>query len=400
MAFWIASSPHNHIQNKTSALMRLVTYATIPGIFAQWYFFGWGNLIHILLATASALVAEFFILSLREKKVSTQLFDGSAILTAVLLGVSLPALAPWWVSILGAAFAIVIVKQLYGGLGHNPFNPAMAGYVMLLISFPVQMTAWQPPLTLMAIDLSALDTLAVIFTSYTTDGYSVEQLKMHIDGYTMATPLDTVKTNLTLGLTIAESMNSAVIGENFGVGWEWINAGFLLGGLFLILKKAIDWVTPLSFLFGLFVFSFIAFMFSPDSNASTMFHWLNGACMLGAFFILTDPVSGATSTKGRIIFAMLAAFLVFIIRKYGGYPEAMAFAVLLCNMCAPLIDQYTRPRTYGHNTVSENPILKSTVTETTAPEVTTPNNPISNSDLQESDLSTNNKSEYKTQGNK
>lgn len=378
MAFWIASSPHNHIKNKTSALMRLVIYATIPGIFAQWYFFGWGNLIHILLATGSALIAEFFVLSLREKKIPEQIFDGSAILTAVLLGISLPALAPWWIPVLGTSFAIIIVKQLYGGLGHNPFNPAMAGYVMLLISFPVQMTSWQPPLELMAIDLSAFDTLAVIFTSYTSDGYSVEQLKMHIDGYTMATPLDTVKTNLTLGLTIAESMNNAVIGENFGIGWEWINAGFLAGGIFLIFKKAIDWITPFSFLFSLFVFSFIAFIYSPGTNASTMFYWLNGASMLGAFFILTDPVSGATSNKGRIVFGALAALLVFIIRKFGGYPEAMAFSVLLCNMCAPLIDQYTRPRTYGHNT---SPDVQASDSNLSPPNLSTPNS--SNNEVQD-----------------
>lgn len=349
MAFWIASSPHNHTQNKTSALMRLVIYATIPGILAQWYFFGWGNLIHILLGITTALVAEFFVLSLREKKIPQQMFDGSAILTAVLLGVSLPALAPWWISVIGVGFSIIIVKQLYGGLGHNPFNPAMAGYVMLLISFPVQMTSWQPPLELMSMDLGFMNSLSMILTNFTTEGFSLEQIQTHIDGYTMATPLDTVKTNLTLGLTINESMQSAVIGEHFGVGWEWINAAFFAGGIFLIFKKAIDWVTPFSFIFSLFIFTFIAFMLSPDSNASTMFHWLNGACMLGAFFILTDPVSGATSTKGRIIFAALAALLVFIIRQYGGYPDAVAFSVLLCNMCAPLIDQYTRPRTYGHD---------------------------------------------------
>jgi len=348
MAFWIASSPHSHVQQKTSALMRLVIYATIPGIIAQWYFFGWGNLIHISLAIVAALTAEFVVLSLREKKITQQLFDGSAILTAVLIGISLPALAPWWISVIGAIFAIVVVKQLYGGLGHNPFNPAMAAYVMLLISFPVQMTSWQPPLELMSIGLDAINTLFVIFTDFTSDGYSVEQLRTHVDGFTMATPLDTVKTNLTIGLTIAESMGNPVIGEHFGLGWEWINAAFLVGGIFLIFKKAIDWTTPVSFLFSLFICSLLAFIISPDSSASTMFHWFNGACMLGAFFILTDPVSGATSTKGRIVYGVLAGFLVFIIRKEGGYPDAVAFSVLLCNMAAPLIDQYTRPRTYGH----------------------------------------------------
>jgi len=348
MAFWIASSPHNHQQSETSALMRMVIYATIPGIFAQWYFFGWGNLIHISLAIATALIAEFTVLSLRNKKITTQLFDGSAILTAVLLGISLPALAPWWITIIGCLFAIIVVKQLYGGLGHNPFNPAMAAYVMLLISFPVQMTQWQPPLSLLAMDIQLSDTFSVIFTGYTPQGYSVEQIRTHIDGFTMATPLDTVKTNLTLGLTVVESMQAPTIGKHFGLGWEWINAGFLLGGLFLLSKKAIHWTTPLSFLSSLFICSFIAFIISPDSSASTMFHWFTGATMLGAFFILTDPVSGATSVKGRLIFGALAGLLVYLIRKFGGYPDAVAFAVLLCNMAAPLIDQYTRPRTYGH----------------------------------------------------
>jgi len=352
MAFWIASSPHNHVQSETSALMRLVIYATLPGIFAQWYFFGWGNLIHIALASCTVVFAEFSVLSLRHKKISSELFDGSAILTAVLLGISIPALAPWWISVFGALFAIVIVKQLYGGLGHNPFNPAMAAYVMLLISFPVQMTLWQPPINLMSFDLNFQNTLSTIFTGYTIDGFSTEQLRVHVDGFTMATPLDTLKTNLTLGLTTSESFDSPIFGKHFGIGWEWVNTGFLLGGIFLIAKKAIDWVTPVSFLISLFICSLIAFIVSPDTSASTMFHWFSGATMLGAFFILTDPVSGATSTKGRIVFAVLAGLLVYLIRKFGGYPDAIAFAVLLCNMSAPLIDQYTRPRAYGHQ--SEN----------------------------------------------
>jgi electron transport complex protein RnfD len=349
MAFWIASSPHNHTQNQTSKLMRLVIYATLPGIFAQWYFWGWGNLIHIMIAITVAIVAEFIVISLRNKKIKNQIYDGSAVLTAVLIGISLPAIAPWWITVIGSVFAIVIVKQLYGGLGHNPFNPAMAAYVMLLISFPVQMTSWQPPLSLMNVPLDFSNTLSAILTGYTNDGYSIEQLRASIDGFTMATPLDTLKTNLSQGLTIIESKNSVVFGDYFSLGWEWVNAAFLLGGLILIAKKAIDWSIPVSFLLSLWLCTFIAYTITPDANASTMFHWFSGATMLGAFFILTDPVSGATSFKGRLIFGALAGFLVFIIRKFGGYPDAVAFAVLLCNMSAPLIDQYTRPRTYGHD---------------------------------------------------
>lgn len=349
MTFWISSSPHQLLQKDTARLMRTVIFAMIPGIIAQWYFFGWGNLIHMAIAVAIALIAEFTALSLRsDRAIKQQLFDGSAVLTALLIGVSLPALTPWWITVIGTLFAIIIVKQLYGGLGHNPFNPAMAAYVMLLVSFPVHMTNWQPPQSLMTAPTDFYNTLFTIFTGFTSEGFSVEQLRMTVDGVTMATPLDTLKTNLTLGLTISESLDSPVIGDYFAFGWEWLNLGFLLGGLYLIYQRAIHWAVPVSFLTSLFVCSLIAFLISPDSSASTLFHWFNGACMLGAFFILTDPVSGATSTKGRLIFGALAGFLVYIIRKFGGYPDAVAFSVLLCNMAAPLIDQYTRPRTYGY----------------------------------------------------
>ena len=349
MAFWIASSPHNHNKAETSTLMRLVIYAVMPGIFAQWYFFGWGNLIHTVLAIITALLCEFTVLYLRKKSISAHLFDGSAILTAILIAICLPAIAPWWVTIIGVAFAIIIVKQLYGGLGHNPFNPAMVAYVMLLISFPVQMTSWQPPLQLMTIHLDFSNTFSVIFTGFTSEGYSVEQLRTNVDAFTMATPLDALKTQGNLGFTIAETMENNIFGEHFAFGWESINIAFLVGGLLLIAKKAIAWQTPLSFLLSLLLCSFIAYSINPDNSASTIFHWLSGGCMLGAFFILTDPVTGATSVKGRLIIGALAGLLVYLIRTLGGYPDGIAFAVLLTNMAAPLIDQYTRPRTYGHD---------------------------------------------------
>ncbi len=360
MAFFIASSPHEHNRSKTSALMRLVIMATIPGIFAQWYFFGWGNLIHIGIAITCALITEFIVLSLRNKPLNKYLLDGSAILTAILLGISIPALAPWWITVIGSIFAILVVKQLYGGLGHNAFNPAMAAYVLLLVSFPVQMTNWQPPLSLLPIDLDFNNALSTIFTGFTLEGYSVEQLRTHIDGFTMATPLDTLKTNLTLGLTLDEIHRAMpmVFGENFALGWEWVNAGFLLGGVFLLIKRAIHWSIPVSFLGSMLIFSFIAYSFNPDLNPPTMFHWLAGGTMLGAFFILTDPVTCATSVKGRLIFGALAGFLVILIRNIGGYPDAIAFSVLLCNMAAPLIDQYTIPRAYGQGTSKNTEELK------------------------------------------
>ncbi|TKB43153.1 electron transport complex subunit RsxD [Thalassotalea mangrovi] len=348
MAFWIASSPHNHIQAKTPALMRLVIFATLPGILAQWYFFGWGNLLQIALAVSFCVLTEITFLAIRDKNIKAQISDYSAVLTGVLIGISIPAFAPWWIAAIGSVFAIAVVKQLYGGLGYNLFNPAMAAYVLLLVSFPVHMTAWAPVSDLMTQPVGLFDTLWLIFTGFSSDGFSVEQIRMNIDGITMATPLDTLKTDIGRGLTVKESFNNPVFGEFVSHGWEWVNLGFLIGGLYLIAKKAIDWRLPVSFLTGLLVFTFIGYVVSPDSSASTMFHWLSGGTMLGAFFIITDPVSGSTTAKGRIVFALLIALLVAVIRKFGGYPDAIAFAVLLANMAVPLIDQYTRPRTYGH----------------------------------------------------
>ncbi|NMP15638.1 electron transport complex subunit RsxD [Thalassotalea sp. Y01] len=348
MAYWIASSPHNHIKSNTPGLMRTVIMAAIPGIAAQHYFFGPGTLIQIALAITVAVLAEVTFLAIRDKNIKAQVGDFSAVLTGLLIGISVPSLAPWWITVIGSIFAICVVKQLYGGLGYNIFNPAMAAYVMLLVSFPVEMTSWQPVQQLMSHDISFFNHLWVILTGYTWEGFSVEQLRMNIDGITMATPLDTLKTDLSLGLTVQESITSPVFGEHFSLGWEWVNIGFFIGGLYLIARKAIDWVIPASFLVTLWLVTFIAYSISPDSSASTMFHYLSGGTMLGAFFILTDPVSASTTRKGRVIFAAFIAFMVYIIRAFGGYPDAIAFAVLLANMMVPLIDQYTRPRTYGH----------------------------------------------------
>lgn len=348
MSFKIASSPHNHNQKKTPVLMRSVIYACIPGMFAQWYFFGYGNLVHVFLACITALLAEAMVMSLREKPVRKTLMDSSALLTAVLLGICLPPLAPWWITVLGTAFAIVIVKHLYGGLGSNPFNPAMAGYVMLLVSFPLQMTMWLPPESLQSMDLSFVDSLSVIFTGFSTEGYSVNQLRMDIDGITMATPLDTLKTDLARGIITAESLAKPVFSEHGGIGWEYINLGFFVGGLYLLFSRAIKWQIPLATLLSLAVVSTIGMLVSPDTAAAPMFHMISGGTMMAAFFIATDPVSASTTDKGRLIYGCIIGVLVYVIRTWGGYPDAFAFAVLLANMGVPLIDQLTQPKVYGH----------------------------------------------------
>ncbi|MEJ2763225.1 electron transport complex subunit RsxD [Photobacterium sp. MCCC 1A19761] len=349
MAFNIASSPHTHSRRSTRDIMRTVILCTALGVAAQWFFFGWGVLLQVLLASLVAVGAETAILKLRRRPIMPYLRDNSALLTGVLLGISIPPLSPWWLTVIGVVFAIVIAKHLYGGLGQNLFNPAMVAYVVLLISFPVQMTTWLPPSSLIAHPVTLPDSVLAIFTGFTQDGFSIHQLRMSIDGVTMATPLDTLKTSLTTGHTTTEILTGPEFGTIAGVGWEWVNLGFLIGGLVMLKMRIIQWHIPAGMLGALFVASTLAFIVHPDGTASPIMHLFSGATMLGAFFIATDPVSASTTPKGRIIFGALIGLLVFFIRTWGGYPDGVAFAVLLANMCVPLIDYYTRPRTYGHS---------------------------------------------------
>lgn len=349
MSFRIASSPHHHSQKKTSSVMRWVALAALPGIATQAWFFGYGVLVQLCLAIVTALVAEAAVLFLRKKSIQPRLTDNSALVTAVLLAVAIPPYAPWWLVVIGTLFAIVIVKQLYGGMGQNLFNPAMAAYVLLLISFPVPMTSWLPPAPLQVQTLSPADAVCAVFTGYDCTGYSTSQLRQDADGQSMATPLDTLRTDLTNGYTTTESQQKPIFAYLSGEGWFWVNLAYLLGGLILLQQKIIQWRIPVAMLGTLFSCSFIAWLISPDTQASPLFHLFSGAAMLGAFFIATDPVSSSTTAKGRLVFGALIGFLVFIIRSYGGYPDGVAFGVMIANMAVPLIDYYTRPRPYGHH---------------------------------------------------
>jgi electron transport complex protein RnfD len=329
--------------------MLLVTLATIPGIAAQLWFFGWGTLIQLILAIVSALLAEGLVLKLRKQSVSTVLADNSALLTGLLLAISIPSFAPWWMVVLGTVFAVIIAKQLYGGLGHNPFNPAMIGYVVLLISFPVQMTSWLPPHDIARTVPGLLDALQVIFTGHSTTGATMDALRMGVDGISQATPLDTFKTSLHAGHSVEQIMQYPIYsGVLAGAGWQWVNLGYLAGGIFLLSQNTIRWHIPVSFLLSLTLCATLGWLFAPQTFLAPQLHLLSGATMLGAFFILTDPVTASTTNKGRLIFGALAGLLVWLIRSFGGYPDGVAFAVLLANITVPLIDYYTRPRVYGH----------------------------------------------------
>lgn len=348
MTFKIAASPHAHQRRTTQQVMRWVYLALIPGVLLQTYFFGVGVYIQLGLALLTAWVAEGLAMRLRGRPIGHAWQDHTAIVTAVLLAISIPALAPWWIIVIGTAFAIVVVKHVYGGVGQNLFNPAMAGYVLLLVSFPVQMTSWPVPNELAQLQVTISDTAQLIFNGFTNSGYNLEQLRMGVDGVTMATPLDSLRNDLNHQLTLTEALNKPIFGGLAGIGWAWINIAFLLGGLVLIKQKIISWHIPGGMLVGLLVPAAVYWMFNPDQAITPMLHALSGATMLGAFFIATDPVTAATSNKGRWVFGLFIGFLVFVIRTWGGYPDAVAFAVLLANMTLPVIDKYTQPVAYGH----------------------------------------------------
>ncbi|MEL7291965.1 MAG: electron transport complex subunit RsxD [Pseudomonadota bacterium] len=348
MAFFIASSPHAHNRRSTPDLMKWVALCALPGLFAQIYFFGWGTLIQLVFAVIIALSLEALVMLVRKRPPMSALRDNSALVTAWLLAIAIPPLSPWWVLVIGLVFAIVIAKHLYGGIGQNLFNPAMVAYVVLLISFPVQMTSWISPFELQSTTLSSGDAFSLIFTGFNLEGLSLQQLRTGIDGVTMATPLDALKTSMRAGSTLSEAMSAPQFGGLAGIGWEWVNLAYLAGGLMLIKLRVISWHIPVGFLVGLGLLSSVFMLLAPGTTASPVIHLLSGATMLGAFFIATDPVSASTTVKGRVIFGLFIGAMVFIIRSWGGFPDGVAFAVLLGNMCVPLIDYYTKPRTYGH----------------------------------------------------
>jgi electron transport complex protein RnfD len=303
----------------TSNLMLQVIYGLALGVALQFYFFGWGVIYQITLALITGIAAEIIFLKIRKKSIDV-IKDNSAALTAILLAISIPSIAPWWIVVLGTSFAIIFGKQLYGGLGSNPLNPAMLGYAFLLISFPLEMTRWTSSF------LSFGEGLNVIFSS------------INIDALSSATRLEEAKFALMEG----EVFNPIQIDQTV-----WINLGFLVGGVYLFYKKVITWQIPLSFLAGIIVMSLLLMLIDSDHAMGPVFHLFHGATMLGAFFILTDPVSSSTTPRGRLIFGFLIGILVIIIRTYGSYPDGVAFAVLLLNIAVPLIDYYSKPKVFG-----------------------------------------------------
>jgi RnfABCDGE-type electron transport complex D subunit len=340
----MAHSPHAHAPITVSRVMVLVMLALTPATLFGFWLYGWPAINIWVVSLLAAIIGEAFVMRLQQRAIRPVLMDGSGVLTAWLLVLSLPPWAPWWIAVLGSLFAVIISKQLYGGLGQNPFNPAMAARVMLLISFPVEMTTWVAPAPLGSANAPGwLDGLAVTFSA------------VHVDGMASASLLGHVKTEFTRGIELQQALSGyyapldALWGNRAGSLGETAALFLLVGGLFLLYKRIITWHAPVAMLAGVLVPALIFSTVNPVHYAGPLYHLLSGGLMLGAFFIVTDPVTSPNTATGQFIFGLGCGLLTWIIRTWGGYPEGVAFAVMLMNAATPIIDHYVKPRIYGRN---------------------------------------------------
>ncbi|WP_054286850.1 RnfABCDGE type electron transport complex subunit D [Gulbenkiania mobilis] len=327
--------PHATRTVRVSRVMFKVLLALVPAFGVYCWLWGAGVLVQLLLAVFTALLAEAAMLRLRGRPLAPSLGDGSALLTAALLALAMPPLGVWWLIVLATLFAIVPGKQLYGGLGHNPFNPAMVGFAAMIVSFPSQMGRWGSPLS----PLSTAEQIRWIFLRTPPAG--------SFDALSSATPLDALKTGLLGGGEVSRLVASPLYGHFGGAGSEWLGLAVLVGGLWLWRQRIISLRAPLGLLCGLLALALPLWLVMPERFASPGFHVLTGATLLGAFFIVTDPVTGPTTPRGQWLFGFLVGALTYLIRVFGGYPDGLAFAVLIFNIAVPLIDTLTRPPAFG-----------------------------------------------------
>lgn len=320
MEFLVSSSPHMHSGESIARIMWLVTASLAPALVLAVVYFGWHAVNVIAVTVISCIVFEALFQWMRRAPIRVS--DGSAVVTGVLLALNMPPSSPWWLCVIGAFIAIGIAKELYGGLGYNPFNPALVARVALLIAFPVQMTTWSPTLWMPA------------------------------DAVTGATPLGAVKEHLlkdgTTGMEFTwDYFWSLMIGNVKGSLGETSVIALLLGGLFLIWRGYINWRVPVGYIGTVFAFTGVAFLFNPVGSASPVFHVVSGGLVLGAFFMATDMVTSPVTPKGMWIFAVGCGVLTSVIRLWGGYPEGVSFAILIMNATVPLLDRYFRPAVFG-----------------------------------------------------
>jgi len=334
--FSTGGAPHLPAPTSVQRVMLDVLLALLPGIAAHVWFFGPGIVLQLVLAVSVALGCEAVMLKARGAGVALFLSDLSAVVTAVLFVLCIPPLAPWWIAPIGMLGAIVLAKQCFGGIGYNLFNPAMVGYAIVLLCFPREMALWLSPLTSETVSLgTALD---AVFRGIAPQDW---------DTISSATPLDTIRTLSLKDLTLPEIRSNPLFGDFGGRGWEWIANAYALGGFYLLWRRVIRWQVPAGVLGCTILLSVPFWLSDPDRHPFPLVHVFSGGLMLAAFFIATDPVTGCSTPRGRLLFGAGVGAITLAIRRWGDYPDGVAFAVLLMNCCAPLLDRWTVPRIFG-----------------------------------------------------
>lgn len=325
----VSPSPHVYSSLSVKRLMYDVVIALLPALGLSLYYFGLGALIVTLTSVVSCLLFEYLISRFILKK-EPSLMDGSALITGLLLAFNVPSNLPIWIIMIGALAAIGIGKMSFGGLGNNPFNPALVGRVFLLISFPAQMTSWPKP-----------EALSMAYTDATTG----------------ATPLAVVSEGVKNGTsyeTLADKfsyLNSFIGFEGGSIG-EISALALIIGGVYLLIRRTISWHIPVTILLTVAVFTGLLHLGNGDRFADPLFHLLTGGLMLGAFFMATDYVTSPMSVKGMLVFAVGIGVLTVIIREFGAYPEGVSFAILLMNAFVPLLNKYLKPKRFGEKKAS------------------------------------------------
>lgn len=347
--------PHAHSMSSITRVMMLVVLALLPTTLFGLYVFGWPAIFLFLVTLVSALAFEAMCLFIAQKSISRYLFDGSALLTGWLVAMTLPPWAPWWIGVLGSGIAIIVGKHLYGGLGQNPFNPAMVARIMLLISFPLHMTTWIMPAPLFSENAPGfLEGFAITFFG-----------NVQFDAISQASVLDYVSAELgrarTLETILPETFSylSLTLGQVPGSIGETSALLILVGGVMLLFTRTVTWHIPLSIIITTVVLASIFNFIDPNRYPDAIFHLASGSLIFCAFFFATDYVTSPTAPEAQLVYGVGIALLTFVIRTWAAFPEGVGFAILFMNACTPLIDHFIRPRVFGRNR-SGKPLVAAT----------------------------------------
>jgi electron transport complex protein RnfD len=321
----VSGSPHIHGDQSVKKIMWGVVIALIPALLVSFWYFGIGALLLTLVSVFTCVVVEFIIQKYMLKEPNS-IGNGSAVITGILLALNVPSNLPVWMIVVGAIVSIAVAKMTFGGLGKNPFNPALIGRVFMLISFPVNMTSWPLPL----VNRTVL-----------------------VDAVTGPTSLGVVKEGLAKGDSMTDVMSNVpsyvdmLLGNMGGSFGEVSAIALILGGLFMLIRKIITWHIPVTFIGTVFAFTGLLYLLDPTQYVDPVFHLLVGGLMLGAIFMATDMVTSPMTKTGMVIFGIGCGLLTVLIRVWGAYPEGVSFAILIMNAIVPLINKGFKPKKFG-----------------------------------------------------